>query len=117
MIKKVDIFTLVISSFTLILFCLSSGYMLYRYNQIKIGKQQWTATEITRTEQAIEQLTNHISLDRQALRTQLESNKQLMQAGQDEWQLLNQTLTSFIWMLSVIVLFHLFFVWILFKSK
>jgi hypothetical protein len=99
------------------LFCFSSYWLLFKYNNIKIAENYLVRTEITGTEKIIEQLSGQMSIDRQAISQQLDNNKQLMQASQNEWLLLKQTLNSFIIMLFIIVFFHLFFIWTLFRSQ
>lgn len=115
--KKIDIFTVVISSVTLLLFCASSYWLLSRYSDIKTIEIQQASVEIAQIEQGIDRLSSDISLDRQAIKTLLQSNRKMMEHNQNEWQLLKQTLNSLVIMLFVIVLFHLAFVWTLFKSK
>ncbi|NQZ09184.1 MAG: hypothetical protein HRT35_18660 [Algicola sp.] len=114
--KKVDILTVLISSATLIIFCLCSYYLLSKYGDIQDNNNGQTKEEISRIEQSIDRLASGQTLDRGAISDQLESNKRALAGHQNEWLLLKQTLISFISILVIIVFSHLFFVYTLFKG-
>ncbi|MFT5161640.1 MAG: hypothetical protein ACI9FJ_000205 [Alteromonadaceae bacterium] len=114
--KKVDIFTVVITSTTLLLFCLCSWWLLNSYNEIKITEIRQSSDEIAQIALSVDQLSSQVNLDREALKSQLLRHKKIMENSQNEWLLLKQTLSSFIFMLFVIVLFHLGFIWTLFRA-
>jgi hypothetical protein len=115
--KKIDIFTVVISSITLLLFCACSYWLLHKYNDIKTSELQRTSVEIAQIEQTIDQLTSQESVGSESLIAVLQSTQKLLEGSQGEWQILKQTLNSFVIMLFVIVLFHLAFVWTLFRGR
>jgi hypothetical protein len=114
--KKVDILTVLISSATLVIFCLCSYYLLSKYGDIRDSNDLRTKEEIGRIEQTIDRIASGQKLDRSAISDQLESNKRALTGHQTEWQILKQTLTSFISILVIIVFSQLFFVYTLFKG-
>ncbi len=114
--KKVDILTVLISSATLVIFCLCSYYLLAKYGDIRDNIDLNAKEEIGRIEHAIDAIASGQTLDRSAISDQLESNKRALTGHQTEWQILKQTLTSFISILVIIVFSHLFFVYTLFKG-
>ncbi len=114
--KKIDIFTVVISSVTLLLFCACSYWLLSRYSEIKIDELREISNEIAQIEQTVDRLSSQMSIDREALTNLLQTNRKMMENSQNEWHILKQTLSSFIMMLFIIVFFHLGFIWTLFRQ-
>lgn len=114
--KKIDILTVLISSATLLIFCLCSYYLLSKYGDIRDSNDLETKEEIVRIEHAIDRLASGQKLDRGAISDQLESNKRALTGHQNEWLLLKETLISFISILVIIVFSHLFLVYSLFKA-
>ena len=108
--KKIDLVTVLISSVTLVLFCICSYWLFSQYSQVRTDIDQQTQAEIVRIDEAIDSLNRRQSVDRAALTDQLASNKRQLQARINEWQILKQTLLSFIAILCVTVISHLFFV-------
>lgn len=115
--KRIDIITVLISSTTLVLFCLCSYWLLSQYSQIQNEINAKTESEIKLIEQTIEQLQRMQTIDRDALSDQLTSSKRALVAHSHEWQLLQQILLSFVAIMIIIVISHLFFVYTLFKAK
>ena len=114
--KKIDILTVLISSVTLLLFCLSSYWLLSQYSVIQDKINLRTTDEISQTEQTMAQLHNNEPISNSSLIYQLEANKVMLKEHKSEWLLLKQTLTSFLAILVIIVLSHLFFVYTVFKG-
>jgi multidrug transporter EmrE-like cation transporter len=114
--KKIDILTVLISSATLLLFCLCSYWLLSQYSNVREQINVRTADEISEIEHTMTQLINNEPITNTALTYQLEANKRVLKGHQNEWILLKQTLTSFVAILVVIVFSHLFFVFTLFRG-
>ena len=115
--KRIDLLTVLVSSLTLLLFCLCSYILIWQYSLIRDDIDNRTEGEIQQIIEAIEQLEGMDSINRVTLADRLESNIKVLKGNQEEWQLLRKTLTSFVTILVVIVLSHLFFVYTLFSSN
>ncbi len=114
--KKIDLLTVIVSSATLGLFCLCSLLLIWQYGEIRDDIDSRNNKNIDTTMDYVQQLESGASIDRQALGEHLQANVKTIRAHQDEWLLMRHTLTSFVFILTLIVISHLLFVYTFVKA-
>lgn len=114
--KRIDLLTVLVSSVTLLLFCLCSYLLMWQYSKIRDDIDKRHAVEIDHSIAFIELLEGRGDIDRVALADHLESNIRTIKGNQQEWQLLRDTLKSFVFILVMIVVSHLAFVYTVIKA-
>ena len=115
--KKIDLYTVLTTSFTLVLFCGCAYWLLSQYSGIQQNIGVQTEKELVAIGQLVQRLESGESIDNQTLSNQLQASKNALQSRRNDWLILEQALSSLMTIMFILIISHLFFVHNYFKKK